>query len=94
MKKNNQTRLNEITCYDQTDTSNMIESQNPLTLNDLGLMLPKESPTKLISIRIPTPLYHQIRALSTNLDMPYQAYMKYLLAEGLKQKRSKIKHST
>jgi len=90
MKRTSRKSSNEITSYDQTDTTNMIDPQTPLTLTDLGLTLPKEPPTKLISIRIPTPLYQQIRAFSTNLDMPYQAYMKYLLAEGLQQEHSKF----
>ena len=81
MKKNKK----EETVYDYTDTSAFIDKNKPLSLSDLGFRLPKEKPTKIISIRLPTHLYNQIRAYSTERDMPYQAYIKYLLSKGLQK---------
>ncbi len=75
----------EITVYDKNDTTNFIDSKKPLKLRDLGFKLPKESPTKVLSIRLPTKLYNEIRAFSTNMDIPYQAYIKYLLSEGVEK---------
>ncbi len=87
MKKN----LKEEIIYDLNDTTSCINKNKPLKLKDLGFVLPKEPPTKIISIRIPTYLYNQIKAKSTNIDMPYQAYIKYLLSQGIKKDLLKIK---
>ncbi|OHD50491.1 MAG: hypothetical protein A2096_17380 [Spirochaetes bacterium GWF1_41_5] len=76
----------EIKIYDHNDTTDYIDKNIPLKLSDLNITLPKENPTKIISIRIPTKLYNSIKAYSTNIDMPYQAYIKYLLYEGIKKK--------
>ncbi len=81
----------EITLYDDNDTTHFIDKNKRLSLKDLGFKLPPESPTKVISIRLPTELYNIIRAFSTNHDIPYQAYIKYLLAESLKKQ---LKHKT
>ena len=81
MKKNKA----EITVYDDEETTTFINKKNPLKLADIGFKLPKESPTKVISIRLPTELYNKIRAYSTNLDIPYQAYIKLLLNNGIKK---------
>ena len=69
--------------YDSTDTTSFIDKSRPLKLSDLGFKLPKEKPTKVISLRLPTRLYNQLKAYSTERDMPYQAYIKYLLNKGL-----------
>jgi predicted DNA binding CopG/RHH family protein len=82
MRKNK----NEITDYDENDTTPFIDPSHPLRLSDLGLQLPKEGVTKVISIRLPTKLYKKIRAIATDMDMPYQGYIKYLLSEGVKIK--------
>jgi predicted DNA binding CopG/RHH family protein len=75
----------EITDYDGNDTTQFIDPSRPLHLSDLGLQLPKEGVTKLISIRLPTKLYKKIRAIATDMDLPYQGYIKYLLNEGIKR---------
>lgn len=80
----------DITIYDKNDTTYFIDKTKKLSLNDLGLKLPAESPTKVISIRLPTELYNALKAFSTNYDIPYQAYIKYLLAESVK-KQSRYK---
>ena len=81
MKKANR----EITDYDGNDTTAFIDKQHPLRLEDLGFKLPKEGPTKVVSIRIPTSLYNRLKAYSTDADMPYQAYIKYLLSQGVER---------
>jgi len=80
----------EIPDYDDNDTTAFIDKSKPLKLQDLGLRLPKEGPTKVISIRLPIALYNQLKARSTNMDMPYQAYIKYLLNKGIERESPKI----
>ena len=62
-----------------------------MELQDLGFKLPKEGPTKVVSIRLPTDLYTKLKAYSTNVDMPYHAYIKYLLSKGLENDLKKGK---
>jgi hypothetical protein len=82
----------EIIIYDKNDTTYFIDKNKKLSLKDLGFSLPPESTTKVISIRLPTALYNALRAFSTNYDIPYQAYIKYLLAESIrKQHKPKVK---
>lgn len=81
----------EITDYDEHDTTVFIDKSNPLKLHDLGFTLPKEGPTKVLSIRLPTDLYNKLKAYSTNMDMPYQAYIKYLLSKGVEDDLRKRK---
>ncbi len=84
-------KRNEIIVYDNNDTTNFIDKNKPLSLNDLGFKLPREGTTKIISIRLPTQLYNKLKAFSTKLDIPYQAYIKYLLNQGLEKDLKKIK---
>ena len=84
-------KRNEIIVYDNNDTTNFIDKNKPLSLNDLGFKLPSEGTTKIISIRLPTQLYNKLKAFSTKLDIPYQAYIKYLLNQGLEKDLKKIK---
>jgi hypothetical protein len=81
----------EITVYDDHDTTSFIDKSRPLKLQDLGFKLPKEGPTKVVSIRLPTDLYNKLKAYSTNVDMPYHAYIKYLLSKGLEDDLKKRK---
>jgi len=74
-----------INVYDKNDTTAFIDASNQKSLADLGFELPDEPPSKVISLRIPTKLYNKIRAYSTNIDMPYQAYIKYLLSKGIEK---------
>lgn len=83
-------KKNEITDYDTKDTSEMVNPDNNLTLEDLGLELPENPPTQVVSIRLPTDLLNQLRALESQDDVPYQALIKLILSEGVK-KRSKKK---
>jgi predicted DNA binding CopG/RHH family protein len=79
----------EVIDYDENDTTTFIDKDRPLRLQDLGFALPKEKPTKVISIRLPTDLYNKLKAYSTNMDISYQAYIKYLLNKGIKEDSSK-----
>jgi predicted DNA binding CopG/RHH family protein len=81
----------EITVYDSNDTTSFIDKERPLKLEDLGFKLPKEGPAKVVSIRIPTSLYNRLKAYSTDADMPYQAYIKYLLNQGIERDLKKGK---
>lgn len=83
------TKNNEIKTYDKNDTTLFIQKKFPKKLTDLGIQLPKESSTKVISLRLPTSLYNRLKAYATNIDMPYQAYIKYLLNKGLEKDGSK-----
>ena len=83
------TEPKEINDYDEVDTTTFINAKRPLALADLSLKLPEEGPTKVVSLRLPTQLLNQIKAYSTNIDMPYQAYIKHLLSQGLKKDSSK-----
>ena len=80
-----------MTDYDVYDTTLFIDKSQPLKLDDLGFTLPKEGPTKVLSIRLPTDLYNKLKAYSTNMDMPYQAYIKYLLSKGVEDDLRKRK---
>jgi predicted DNA binding CopG/RHH family protein len=77
MKKKN----NEIVDYDNNDTTAFIDKTKSKSLNDLGYKLPKETPTKVISLRLPTKLLNAIRAYSSQRDLPYQSVIKLFLQE-------------
>jgi predicted DNA binding CopG/RHH family protein len=81
----------EISVYDENDTSNFIDTSKPKKLSDIGFKLPKEMPTKVVSIRLPTNLLNQIKAYSTNIDMPYQAYIKFVLNKEIEKETKKHK---
>jgi len=74
--------------YDDSETSEFIDKTKKLSLKDLNLKLPLDPPTRVISVRIPTSLYNVIRAYSTQRDIPYQAYIKYLLAQGVEKNQN------
>lgn len=82
-------KLKEIRDYDKNDTISYINKKKPLKLADLDIKLPEQGPTRVISLRLPVNLLNELKAYSTDVDMPYQAYIKYLLSKGLKQDISK-----
>jgi len=79
----------EIKDYDEIDTSEMIDESKPLHFEDIGLKLPDSSPTQVVSIRLPTELLNELKALGSKDDVPYQALIKLMLAEGVKRKKKK-----
>lgn len=92
MSKKNK-RSKEIREYDSTDTTSMIDSKKKLRFEDIDLELPPVPPTQVISIRLPTELINEIKALGSRDDVPYQALIKIILAEGIRQKKGKSKKS-
>jgi predicted DNA binding CopG/RHH family protein len=82
-------RLREIRDYDDRDTSTIIDSEKPLTFAHLGLELPKAPPTQVVSIRLPSALLNELRALASARDVPYQALIKLLLTESLARRRGR-----
>jgi predicted DNA binding CopG/RHH family protein len=79
----------EIRDYDDTDTSEMINPKRKLAFEDLGLKLPELPPTQVISIRLPTELLNQIKAIGSQEDVPYQALIKLFLSDAVKKKKDK-----
>jgi predicted DNA binding CopG/RHH family protein len=75
----------EITIYDTNDTTAFIDPKKPKKLEDLGLKLPKEPPTTVVSIRLPTKMLNSIRAYSAERDISYQSVIKLFLQEELKK---------
>lgn len=82
-------RKAEIKDYDGFDTTEIIDASKSLKLKDLGLKLPDSLPTQVISIRLPTSLLNQLKAMGSNDDVPYQALIKLILAEGVVKRRKK-----
>lgn len=87
-------RLKEIESYDDNDSTYFIDKTKPKSLKDLGLKLPLEPPTKVVSIRLPINLFNKIKAYATNIDMPYQAFIKYVLNKELEKESKKHKRHT
>jgi predicted DNA binding CopG/RHH family protein len=86
-RKTKKPRPKEIRDYDERETSTMIDATRPLALADLGLELPKDPPTQVVSIRLPSSLLNQLKAFASARDVPYQALIKLLLAESLERRR-------
>ena len=78
----------EISDYDTQDTSTLIDAARPLTLQQIGIDLPKVPPTQVVSIRLPSTLLNQLKAFASARDVPYQALIKLLLAESLERRRA------
>jgi hypothetical protein len=69
--------------YDAVDTSGMIDQSKLLKYEDLGLKLPEVAPTQVISIRLPSALLNELRAISSQTDIPYQALIKLFLSDSV-----------
>jgi predicted DNA binding CopG/RHH family protein len=85
--KTKRRRPKEIRDYDARETSTVINTARPLALADLKLELPKDPPTRVVSIRLPSSLLNQLKAFASARDVPYQALIKLLLAESLERRR-------
>ena len=79
--------LKEIIDYDTFETLPFIDQKKKLRFKEIGLELPKQPPTQVISIRLPTELVNEIKAFGSQLDIPYQALIKLFLAESVKLRR-------
>jgi predicted DNA binding CopG/RHH family protein len=84
-KKTRRRTGKQITDYDNTDSTTVIDADNPLRFEDLGLSLPKNPPTQVISIRLPTMLLNKIKALGSQRDVPYQALIKIFLSKAVER---------
>ena len=89
LKDKKKTYQAEITDYDFNDTTDFINVKKPLKLKDLGFTLPEIPPTQVVSIRLPTILLNQIRALSSQSDISYQAMIKIFLSSAVAQAKKK-----
>ena len=76
-------KLNEITDYDQKETGLLIDKNKPLKLRDLNIELPDETPTKVVSIRLPTELLNKVKAFASQNDISYTSMIKILLSQGI-----------
>ena len=54
-------------------------------------MLPENPTTQVISIRLPTYLLNEIRAIGSQQDIPYQALIKLYLSEMILKNKNKAK---
>lgn len=88
-KMNKKISKKENTDYDKSDVSSFINKSRPLKFEDIGLALPPSPPTQVVSIRLPTELLNQLRAMGSQMDIPYQALIKGFLAEAVEKKSKK-----
>lgn len=82
MSKNKKSRR-EIKDYDDFETIGMIDPRKPIRFEDLNLKVPATPPTQVVSIRLPSQLLNELKAIGSKRDIPYQALVKLLLAEGI-----------
>lgn len=85
MKKQKNKGKIEIKDYDRHDSTAWIDPAKPMNLADLGFELPKESPSQVISLRLPTELLNALRSLGAQKDVPYQSLVKLFLWEKVKK---------
>lgn len=87
MKAKAKSRAKEIVDYDNTETSSLIKTGKQLRLSDIGVNLPATPPTQVVSIRLPTQLLNELRAMGSAQDVPYQALIKLFLADAVAKRR-------
>jgi len=88
-KKSSGKTLREIKDYDRHDTSEMIDAKNSLRFEDIGLLLPETPPTQVVSIRLPSRLLNELKAIGSKDDIPYQALIKLFLSEAVDKHKKK-----
>ena len=81
----------EIHDYDDHETASFIDQEKPLRLADLGLALPAVPPTQVVSIRLPSSLINELRAIASQQDIAYQALIKMFLADSVEDVQRKKK---
>lgn len=81
--------LKEIKDYDSTDTSVLVDQTKPLKFENLDLKLPETPPTQVVSIRLPSELLNEIKAIGSQRDVPYQALIKLFLSESVAEMKKK-----
>ncbi len=88
-KSAKRSQAKEVRDYDQVDTSSFVDQSQPLRFKDLDLALPPTPPTQVVSLRLPSGLLNEIRAMSSQRDIPYQALIKLFLARSVEGARRK-----
>ena len=83
----------EIPVYDRHDTTSYIDRKKGMKLADIGIELPSEPPTRVLSLRVSTTLLNKIKAYAGQHDVPYSAIIKILLAEGIESKLHTVSQS-
>lgn len=86
-------RPQPLTVYDSTDVSSMVDPSRPLRFEDVGIKLPDVPPTQVVSIRLPSELLNELRALGSQRDIPYQALIKLFLAEAVGSYKKRTKNA-
>ena len=81
--------LKEIMDYDSTDTSDSVNTTKRLKFEDFGLRLPQMPPTQVVSIRLPSQLLNEIKAIGSQRDVPYQALIKLFLSASVAEMKKK-----
>lgn len=83
MKKEKNKSHREISDYDSNETASFIDQSKRLKFEDIGLELPDTPPTQVVSIRLPSQLLNELKALGSQQDVPYQALIKIMLGEAV-----------
>lgn len=78
-----QRRTRETKDYDASDTASFVGDSEPLKFEDLGLKLPEVPPTQVVSIRLPSNLLNELKALSSERDIPYESLIKLFLSQSV-----------
>jgi predicted DNA binding CopG/RHH family protein len=79
----------EVLDYDTTDATSFLDLSKQVQLEDLGLKLPKQPTTQVISIRLPSDLLNEIKAFSSQRDIPYQAIIKLFLSDAIAERKKR-----
>lgn len=85
MKKRKSKKNTEIIDYDRHDSTAWISTDRPMNLADLGFELPRQDPSQVVSLRLPTELLNALRSLGTQKDVPYQSLVKLFLWDRVKR---------
>jgi predicted DNA binding CopG/RHH family protein len=86
MRKKRKQRMREIRDYDAHDVSADIGKR--MTFEDIGLKLPELAPTQVVSIRLPTTLLNEIKAICSDRDIPYQGWIKWCMSEAVRRAKA------
>jgi predicted DNA binding CopG/RHH family protein len=76
-------KLVEIKDYDNKETSLFINKSKPLKLKNLNIELPDETPTKVVSLRLPTKLLNKVKAFASQNDISYTPMIKIILTQSI-----------
>lgn len=79
-------RLHEVNDYDARDVSDDIGER--ISFEDLGFKLPDVAPTQVISVRLPTALLNEIKAICSERDIPYQGWIKWCMSEAVRRTKA------